>query len=183
MNANNKVEFFTDGASSKHTNAGYSCIYVKNGRNIIYYGNLPKEEIKDVQINDGSFEVICNVNTMKPTNNRAELMGILIAAKIIASEKIIGANIISDSSYCVNTFNTWLQSWKESIITLQSKANLDLVLKIDSLLENTQTTFIHQYGHVNPDQSYYAKMNTLADKYAVAGKSLEYKQTNILAIN
>lgn len=61
------------------------------------------------------------------TNNREELKAILWAMKNYGA---IGANVFSDSSYCIQTFTDWMYTWKRQGWTKSDKQtpeNLDLI--------------------------------------------------------
>ncbi|EKO3979636.1 ribonuclease H [Vibrio fluvialis] len=66
------------------------------------------------------------------TNQRAELLALIIAL-LVAGE---GDSIFSDSKYCVQGFNEWLDNWKRNAWRNSSKkpvANQDLWLLVDEL--------------------------------------------------
>ncbi|EIV1638087.1 ribonuclease HI [Vibrio parahaemolyticus] len=66
------------------------------------------------------------------TNQRAELLALIIAL-FVAGE---GDSIFSDSKYCVQGFNEWLDNWKRNAWRNSSKklvANQDLWMLVDEL--------------------------------------------------
>lgn len=80
----------------------------------------------------------------KPTNNRAELTAIIKALEDYPQCDVI----LSDSEYCVKTFNQWIDQWKKRGWKKSDgkiPLNLDLIMKIDALRQNVK--FQHVYGH------------------------------------
>jgi ribonuclease HI len=179
-------KFFTDGSSDQVNNGGFSCIHYTEKSKTIYYGNTPKYELADIMIlKDRIVYVSIDEVYVKPTNNRGELLGILIAAKIIAENNLKNSVIISDSKYCIGVYTKWLQNWKSNKNLMTNKLNLDIILYTDELLQGSNTTFIHQPAHKNSSNElntlakFNIDMNCLADKYAVLGKSLDTDESII----
>lgn len=65
------------------------------------------------------------------TNNRMELQGILELCKLAERDSLTEYIIYSDSSYCVDTINSWMWAWAKNDWKLigkeQSVENLDLI--------------------------------------------------------
>lgn len=109
-----------------------------------------------------------------PTNNRAELSGIIRAIQqcdVIDPSKTTPLAIKSDSQLCVSTCNTWLGGWKRKGWRKSDKSalkNLDLLQQLDTLMAARKVTLIHVRAHtggVDDDSRY----NALADKLASEG--------------
>ena len=99
------------------------------------------------------------------TNNRMEMSAIIWAYENYARFPFDDPPVVfSDSSYCVNTFNQWMESWKRrGWIKSDNKIpeNLDLIKKYD-ILKNSGRIINLKYikghnGHL---------FNELADKLA-----------------
>ena len=74
-------------------------------------------------------------SSQQTTNNRQEIKAILWALENFGNSQETPI-VYSDSSYCVNSFNTWIHNWKRNGWT-RSKGkeleNKDLIRKYDSL--------------------------------------------------
>ena len=77
------------------------------------------------------------------TNNRMELMA-MIKALEWAVENDPQANIYSDSKYCVNSFNKWVDRWIEKG---ETKANMDLMKSLYALKQDFQGKVKWVKGH------------------------------------
>lgn len=72
-----------------------------------------------------------------PTNQRAELMAILQALKIVRKDRRVVV-IHSDSKYSMQCFDSWLPKWRVNGFQTSkntSVKNLDLIMKIDALIQ------------------------------------------------
>lgn len=124
------IEVYTDGAySSSRNQGGLGIIFIKDNKVIAKFSKTYK-------------------NT---TNNRMELMAVIIALQSIKDENEI--TIYSDSMYVIGTAT---QGWKR-------KKNLDLWEKYDAVIDSFKTvTFKHVKGHSTN------VFNNLCDEMAVA---------------
>lgn len=124
------IEVYTDGAySSSRNQGGLGIVFIKDNKVIAKFSKTYK-------------------NT---TNNRMELMAIIIALQSIKDENEI--TIYSDSMYVIGTAT---QGWKR-------KKNLDLWEKYDAVIDSFKTvTFKHVKGHSTN------VFNNLCDEMAVA---------------
>lgn len=124
------IEVYTDGAySSSRNQGGLGIVFIKDNKVIAKFSKTYK-------------------NT---TNNRMELMAIIIALQSIKDENEI--TIYSDSMYVIGTAT---QGWKR-------KKNLDLWEKYDAVIDSFKTvTFKHVKGHSTN------MFNNLCDEMAVA---------------
>lgn len=89
-----------------------------------------------VVVEDGIVVNATSERSPQTTNNRMEMSAILWALENYGKESPL-AIVWSDSAYCVNTFNTWMWSWKKNgwkRAKNQPIENLDLVQKYDSLI-------------------------------------------------
>ena len=124
------IEVYTDGAySSSRNQGGLGIVFIKDNKVIAKFYKTYK-------------------NT---TNNRMELMAIIIALQSIKDENEI--TIYSDSMYVIGTAT---QGWKR-------KKNLDLWEKYDAVIDSFKAvTFKHVKGHSTN------MFNNLCDEMAVA---------------
>ena len=124
------IEVYTDGAySSSRNQGGLGIVFIKDDKVIAKFSKTYK-------------------NT---TNNRMELMAVIIALQSIKDENEI--TIYSDSMYVIGTAT---QGWKR-------KKNLDLWEKYDAVIDSFKTvTFKHVKGHSTN------VFNNLCDEMAVA---------------
>ena len=124
------IEVYTDGAySSSRNQGGLGIVFIKDNKVIAKFSKTYK-------------------NT---TNNRMELMAVIIALQSIKDENEI--TIYSDSMYVIGTAT---QGWKR-------KKNLDLWEKYDAVIDTFKTvTFKHVKGHSTN------MFNNLCDEMAVA---------------
>lgn len=124
------IEVYTDGAySSSRNQGGLGIVFIKDNKVITKFSKTYK-------------------NT---TNNRMELMAVIIALQSIKDENEI--TIYSDSMYVIGTAT---QGWKR-------KKNLDLWEKYDTVIDSFKTvTFKHVKGHSTN------MFNNLCDEMAVA---------------
>ena len=124
------IEVYTDGAySSSRNQGGLGIIFIKDNKVIAKFSKTYK-------------------NT---TNNRMELMAVIIALQSIKDENEI--TIYSDSMYVIGTAT---QGWKR-------KKNLDLWEKYDAVIDSFKTvTFKHVKGHSTN------MFNNLCDEMAVS---------------
>lgn len=124
------IEVYTDGAySSSRNQGGLGIVFIKDNKIIAKFSKTYK-------------------NT---TNNRMELMAVIIALQSIKDENEI--IIYSDSMYVIGTAT---QGWKR-------KKNLDLWEKYDAVIDLFKTvTFKHVKGHSTN------MFNNLCDEMAVA---------------
>lgn len=124
------IEVYTDGAySSSRNQGGLGIVFIKDNKVIAKFSKTYK-------------------NT---TNNRMELMAVIIALQSIKDENEI--TIYSDSMYVIGTATL---GWKR-------KKNLDLWEKYDAVIDLFKTvTFKHVKGHSTN------VFNNLCDEMAVA---------------
>lgn len=101
-------------------------------------------------------EVEIGSRFQETTNNQMELLSIYMALDFVkgTNKPII---LYSDSQYCVNTFNLWLDKWKEED-KLNKKKNIDLILSIDKLKQDLDIEFRWVKGHADDEN------NNRADK-------------------
>lgn len=111
------------------------------------------------------------------TNNAMELTAICEALKWLSDNKdfdgFSDCTIFSDSAYCVNIFNSWVNSWVVNGWTRGKKhepiENVELIKEIYGMLKNMSNVKIQKVkGHAT------CAGNNLADKLAVKGKEEQY---------
>lgn len=147
-----KLICFTDGSSlsngKSNSKSGYSCVF----------------PYRNVKIS----ETIYRDN---PTNNRAELKGILRSYKeadIIDSTKKKTLIIYTDSKLCINSLDIWISGWKRNNWIKPDKQhvkNVDLL----KLIDQEQSQRPHEYRHVKAHtgkKDWISIQNDIADKLA-----------------
>lgn len=116
-----------------------------------------------VVVEDNNIIYCTSEQLPQTTNNRMEMTAILWALETYGKLDILPI-VWSDSAYCVNTFNTWMWSWKNNgwrRSKNQPVENLDLVQKYDSLISQNYRIDLRKIaGHSG------LKYNELADALA-----------------
>lgn len=115
-----------------------------------------------------------NGGDKETTNNEQELKAIYFALKDSIDKEYYGnINIYSDSSYCINIFTQWINSWKANGWTRGKKheliENLNLIKAIDIFIEchkisGNKVNFIKVKGHSTNE------FNNFVDQKAVEAK-------------
>lgn len=158
------------------------------------YGRIAATEYDNVQLTINANNIICIEFTqgktkIAPTNNRGELMGILIALYYVYATNIQEhVTILTDSMYSINCINKWYPSWKAKN-NFYGKKNLDLLKIIDILvasLKNRGKYF--ELEHINSHIPMYKveqiadvqlkrkhTLNAIADYYATLGRKSNKK--------
>lgn len=152
LEGDDKLICFTDGSSLSNgksdSKSGYSCVFP--------YRNV---EISETIYGDN------------PTNNRAELKGILRSYKEadkIDPDKIKTLIIYTDSKLCINSLDIWIFGWKRNNWIKPDKQrvkNIDLLKLID--IEQSKRS--HEYRHVKAHtgkKDWISIQNYQADKLA-----------------
>lgn len=103
-----KVTIYTDGSARCNPNGpgGYGCIlqYYRKSSNVLYEKEL-------------------SAGYKKTTNNRMELMGVIVGLESLKTS--CDVEVISDSQYVVNAFNkNWLTSWMKNGWRTSSKTEV-----------------------------------------------------------
>lgn len=144
------VDIYTDGACSGNPGVGGYGIVLK-------YGDVIREISQGYKLT---------------TNNRMELLGVIIALEHLRED--CNVNLYSDSKYVVDAINLgWAKKWKENnwMRNKKEKAlNTDLWERLFVLLQKHNVTFIWVKGHA--DNEY----NNRCDRLAVASM----KEDNLL---
>jgi ribonuclease HI len=149
------IRIYTDGSTqlngSDKAKGGFGVVVVETNSN---------------NHNDGKLIKVYQNFSSPTTNNREEMKAI-----IWAYGNYPGAAIYSDSAYCVNTFNTWINSWKRNgWIKADKKVpeNLDLIKIFDEMRSVLPPIVLSKVkGHAN------YKWNNLADALATGNKTAE----------
>ena len=131
------------------------------------------------------------------TNNRTEFYAVIKALEIFSKkykkyqkkDKIIILNIYSDSKNVINTMTKWIHNWKKrgwKKANGNNPLNTDLILCLDSLIENNKDNFKVKFKHVKAhleepkdkesDEYFLWYGNNKADKLALKG-SRKLKKT------
>jgi len=156
-----ELRYYTDGACSVNSGIGGRA-YVK--ADVDEAGNIDVVEMK-------------SFGEKNTTNNRQEIKAILDALEDLSVEVISVPTkvvILSDSQYCINSFNQWLANWakKDYLRNTPGKTlkNDDLWELAENLrkdcLKNPNITLEFKWVKGHADNPY----NTKADELAVAAR-------------
>jgi ribonuclease HI len=97
------------------------------------------------------------------TNNRMELMGVIVALETLKNENS-DVTVYTDSRYIVDAVEKgWLQSWEKN--HFKGKKNPDLWLRFLRIYRKHKVKFIWVKGHASNTE------NNLCDKLAVEASS------------
>lgn len=151
---NISIYCFTDGSSS---NNGKPNATAKGGVYIKIYSDdinifediLFSRNIEPFEYEFDGLNLINNKNIIQPSNNRGELMGMLLALcevdKICKIDKSYNnIKIISDSNYCINTLNTFYPNRLKNN-TSHELSNSDML----KLLHEINIKYKIEYIHIN----------------------------------
>ncbi len=124
---------FTDGSCSKNgytgAIAGYA-VYIPDYPLLNISGRVP-----------GSIQ----------TNNRGEMYAIITALELAIENKLPEPiEIVSDSKYSINCATVWLKKWQGNDYKSASGKqvlNLDLIKRMEQLLEQLTVSFTHVNSH------------------------------------
>ncbi|OZC11927.1 ribonuclease HI [Onchocerca flexuosa] len=123
---------YTDGAC-------FSNGYVGAAAGIgIYWGEQHVDNISEPLLNG------------PPTNNRAELTAVIRAIQTAIQRKYQQLIVRTDSNLLIQTMNLWIHGWRKNgwkTSNGTSVKNQDLIIQLDSLLENINVRFEHVTGH------------------------------------
>lgn len=127
--AGKEIIIYTDGACLGNPGAGgYAAILI--------YGNARKEL-------SGGFRLT--------TNNRMELLAVIMALKALKNPQDYDIKIYTDSNLIVQAINNnWLNQWKKNSWKKANKEkviNPDLWMELDELVKKYKPKFIHVRGH------------------------------------
>lgn len=131
----NSLVVFTDGACSangkKNAKGGYSTVW------------------PDYPEMDGGWPL----EGAKPTNNRAEMMGLIKSfeiADVVDPERKKRLEVYTDSMFMINCVTKWLANWKKNGFKKSdggSVLNQDLLLQIDALRLKRVLVLNHVRAH------------------------------------
>ena len=135
------IYLYTDGAASGNPGPG-------GWGAVLICGNLRKEL-------SGGFA--------RTTNNRMELLAVIMGLEAIKWEKA-DVEVWSDSSYVVKAVNEgWLETWKRT--GFKKKKNMDLWLRFDGVYQRHRVRFHWIKGHAGHPE------NERCDALAVEARS------------
>lgn len=139
----NDVTIYTDGACSGNPGPGG-------------YG---------VVLQAGKYEKEISGGEPKTTNNRMELMAVIVGLK--ALNRPCNVTLYSDSQYVVNMVKLgWLQKWKRNgwmRNKTEPAKNVDLLKELDELLQTHRVEMIWVKGHA--ENKYNNRCDELAVQY------------------
>jgi ribonuclease HI len=161
----NKHIIFVDGACKNNGKPDARASYA------YYFSNGPLSPY----LNSG----IVKNDITEPTNNRGELLAFIRALEYIVENNVYNFKdvlFISDSKYCVNIMNEWLDKWKKQG-SLNDKKNSDMLLQLSNLIttlrqEGYNINTIHIFSHKkapsdkNSDDYFKWQGNDIVDKRA-----------------
>jgi ribonuclease HI len=117
------IEVYTDGSSRGNPGPGG-------------YGIVLSYNAKEKEISEGF---------RKTTNNRMELMAVIVALESLKTNKI-PVKVYSDSKYVIDSITKgWLKSWIKK--GFKGKKNKDLWMRYDKISTNFEITFQWVKGH------------------------------------
>ena len=135
------IYLFTDGAASGNPGPGG-------------YG---------VVLRCGSYQKELSGGFARTTNNRMELLAVIIGLEQIRWDNA-QVHVVSDSSYVVKALNEgWLENWKRS--GFKGKKNVDLWLRFDAVYQKHRVAFHWIKGHAGHPE------NERCDRLAVEAYS------------
>ena len=155
MTDQKKLIIYTDGSSRGNPGPGGYGI-------VMLWGNQRKEIAQGYR---------------KTTNNRMELMGVIVALESLKT-KDIPLTIYTDSKYIVDTVQKrWLDTWIKTDFK-GGKKNKDLWTRYYNLSRSLKITFVWVKGHA--DNPYNNRCDELATTAADGGNFLvdEWYETN-----
>ncbi|MCA9330195.1 hypothetical protein KDA11_06100 [Candidatus Saccharibacteria bacterium] len=175
----------TDGACTgngqKDAKAGYG-VFV-NAEKLAYGPVPPNNIILGPRLNGSGLCMTKGPDAVTPTNNRGELLAIIVALLAIHENLINGSPsgkkyvILSDSEYCINIMTTWLASWVK-YNKIKSRKNPDLLHNLHVLQTNLREKRVsiryqHQKAHkkdkIGAIRTHLEELNYQADRLAVRG--------------
>lgn len=174
-----QVLLFTDGGARGN---GYK--HVKASFSVIQYNEIEK---KYVTLTSGlvepyEYELVNNVvkpdssKSHMPSNNRAELLGVIHALLSLCDNVDTNVAIYSDSLILVNTVNIWYPNRLRNK-TISKFENLDLINIMMNLYnkikEKRNINIIHCRGHKKDIDG-----NTEAEKIIIGGNNMADKVVN-----
>lgn len=128
-----EIEIYTDGACSGNPGPGGFCA-------ILNYNGIEK---------------IISGGEVRTTNNRMELMAVIVALKALKEK--CNVKLYSDSAYVCNAINNnWLMSWQLNSWRNSNKKevlNKDLWLELINLLTEHNVEFIKVKGHADNEKN------------------------------
>ena len=150
----NNIIIYTDGAC-KHNGSKNNLVRAGIG---VHFSLSNKISIKDIS---------AKLDIENPTNNKAELLAILVALQECERYNIKKDILIyTDSQYSIDAITKWYDQWVINN-TLDSKKNIDILKSIKNYLQTIEVQFIHIRSHTNL-QDDHSIGNNIADKLAVS---------------
>ncbi len=120
-----------------------------------------------VHFPNGEYKDISEAFTVKPTNQRAELMAIMRAIQCVRqNDRDIGIEIFTDSKYAIGACTLWIHNWRRNGWKTTNKEdvqNKDIIEPLSQILEGVE--FHHVQAHTNKDDDL-SKANAVADRLA-----------------
>ena len=106
------------------------------------------------------------LNTVKQTNNVAELTAILRALELCSKYNIKNKILIyTDSDYSMKCIEIWYPQWKKED-KMKDRKNIDILQKINEYYEKLDVEFKHIRSHTG-FTDVHSKGNEMADRLAV----------------
>lgn len=147
---NDMFIIYTDGACSNN-----GLIDAKAGVGI-HFSSKNKTKFEDISL---------KLDIENPTNNKAELIAIMMALDLCDKNNINNKIVIfTDSQYCIQCITLWFPDWLKKN-NLNKKKNIDILRKIYSLYKKLNVQFQYIKAHTNL-QDEHSKGNYIADSLA-----------------
>lgn len=143
-----RVVAFTDGGCTgngkKNAKASFGVYFPKQ---FLDFDNYFDESIGGLVPND-----------ITPTNNRGELLAIIIALeKILTLPTIPPILIITDSGYSMNIINSWIYKWYENDDKFRDRKNPDYLVRLYKILMNIKIQYGGYLLHNDAKTQYHTK--------------------------
>lgn len=155
-----EVIIYTDGACSGNPGPG--------GYGIVLMSGIHRKEISAAY--------------RKTTNNRMELLAVLVALRALKKPENLLVTLHSDSSYVVNAINLgWMNKWRLNHWKKKSEfiPNSDLWIDLNELLNRIKVRFVWVEGHAGVKEN--ERCDELAREAIKTGNFLideEYEKLN-----
>ncbi len=117
------MQIYTDGSCRKHNRGGWG-VAVYEGDDLVH---------------------VAAAQTEDTTNNREELKGLMYGIRYGLNTPVdTFVEVYTDSSYCCNTYNDWIEGWYAKgwkNASNQTPANLDLIKELYELKIEVEQSF------------------------------------------
>lgn len=163
LNATHVV--YTDGACSNNgkqafAKAGYAVYFAQGSwANRVVFGRVAPKNV--------------NNKMLHGTNQRAEGLAIIRALELVIADNG-NIHIITDSMFWIRMINDWMPGWIRKGIDFNTKANSDLTVRLNLLvnqIKSLKITHVPSHGKKSAPAEHVLG-NSVADEYAVKARHL-----------